>query len=176
MKAKATLLGHPIHQMLIVLPFGLLAMSTIFDVIVAIRPSPQLAAASFWNIVAGVAAGLVAAVFGVIDWTGIPANTRAKRLGLLHGASMVVVVGMFAVSAILRVDNVGHAAGTASLVLELVAFAIAGVGGWMGGELVNRLGIGVDPHAHADAPSSLSGKPTTGDHSMPLGGSAGLAR
>jgi hypothetical protein len=33
--------------------------------------------------------------------------------------------------------------------------------GWLGGELVERLGIGVDNGAHLDAPNSLSGKPAS---------------
>jgi hypothetical protein len=32
---------------------------------------------------------------------------------------------------------------------------LLGMAGWFGGELVDRLGIGVDENAHADAPSSL---------------------
>jgi hypothetical protein len=31
------------------------------------------------------------------------------------------------------------------------------------GELVDRLGVGVDPGAHLDAPSSLSGRPAHGE-------------
>jgi hypothetical protein len=31
--------------------------------------------------------------------------------------------------------------------------------GWLGGELVDRAGVGVDGCAHLDAPSSLSGRP-----------------
>ncbi|WP_431922139.1 hypothetical protein [Nonomuraea jabiensis] len=33
------------------------------------------------------------------------------------------------------------------------------VTGWLGGELVDRLGVGVDEGAHVNAPSSLSGRP-----------------
>jgi hypothetical protein len=33
------------------------------------------------------------------------------------------------------------------------------VTGWLGGELVDRLGVGVDDGAHLDAPSSLSKRP-----------------
>ena len=33
------------------------------------------------------------------------------------------------------------------------------VTGWPGGELVDRLGVGVDPGANLNAPSSLSGQP-----------------
>ena len=38
---------------------------------------------------------------------------------------------------------------------------LALVTGWLGGELVDRLGVGVDRGAHLDAPSSLSGRPAT---------------
>jgi uncharacterized membrane protein len=33
MQSRARLLGHPVHQMLIVFPLGLLATAVIFDVI-----------------------------------------------------------------------------------------------------------------------------------------------
>ena len=33
MESRVKLLGHPVHQMLIVFPLGLLAMAVIFDVI-----------------------------------------------------------------------------------------------------------------------------------------------
>jgi hypothetical protein len=41
----------------------------------------------------------------------------------------------------------------------VVALALGSVAGWLGGELVDRLGVGVDDGAHLDAPSSLSGRP-----------------
>jgi hypothetical protein len=39
-----------------------------------------------------------------------------------------------------------------------VALALGTVAAWLGGELVDRLGVGVDDGAHLDAPSSLSGR------------------
>lgn len=36
--------------------------------------------------------------------------------------------------------------------------AVGLVTAWLGGELVVRLGVGVDPGAHVDAPSSLTEK------------------
>jgi hypothetical protein len=35
------------------------------------------------------------------------------------------------------------------------------VTGWLGGELVDRLGVGVDDGAHLDSPSSLSHLPAS---------------
>ena len=85
MESRAKAFGHPIHPMLIVFPLGLLATALGLDVAYAITERQALGIASYWNIAIGVVAGLLAAVFGLIDWLGIPAGTRAKRIGLLHG-------------------------------------------------------------------------------------------
>jgi uncharacterized membrane protein len=47
--------------------------------------------------------------------------------------------------------------GTIALVASFVGVALSGVTGWLGGELVDRLGVGIDDGAHLDAPSSLHG-------------------
>ena len=53
-------------------------------------------------IAGGIIGGLCAAVFGTIDWPGIPRETRAHRLGLLHGLGNACVVVLFTVSWFLR--------------------------------------------------------------------------
>jgi len=47
-------------------------------------------------------------------------------------------------------------------VLSFVGVALAIVTGWLGGELVGRLGVGVDDGAHLDAPNSITHRTTTG--------------
>lgn len=160
MEARAKLFGHPIHQMLIVFPLGLLAMSPIFDIIAMAAGMPALHEASFYMIFAGVVSGLLAAVFGLIDFLKIPAGTRAKRVGALHGVGNVVVVALFAASWWLRRDD--PTPDTTAIVLAAAGAGLALFTGWLGGELVGRLGVGVDDGAHLDAPSSLSGPDTRG--------------
>jgi uncharacterized membrane protein len=109
-------------------------------------------------IAAGILSGLLAAPFGLIDWLGLPGGTRAKRIGLLHGGGNVVVLLLFALSWFLRRD-LPSAPGGLEVGLSVIAVLLALVTGWLGGELVNRLGVGVDEDAHLDAPSSLSGQP-----------------
>jgi uncharacterized membrane protein len=157
MESKAKLLGHPIHQMLIVFPLGLLATAFIFDVIALATNSTVLFGASYWMIAAGVIGGLIAAVFGLVDWLAIPNKTRAKDVGFWHGAGNVVVTALFAISWFLRRPSPEHPPATA-LLLSLIAVAIALVTAWLGGELVDRLGVGVDDGAHLNSPSSLSGR------------------
>ncbi|HEX7182394.1 MAG TPA: DUF2231 domain-containing protein [Thermoanaerobaculia bacterium] len=167
MRAKARLFGHPIHQMLIVFPLGLLGTSLLFDIAHLVSGNPQWAEIAFWLIVVGILSGLIAAVFGLIDWLPIPSGTRAKRIGALHGIGNVIVVGLFALSWLLRQDDPG-AAGGLEVGLSAVAVALSLVTGWLGGELVDRLGVGVDEGAHLDAPSSLSGRPATEGAAAPV--------
>lgn len=159
MESKAKLLGHPIHPMLIVLPLGLFIAVVVFDAVYLWRGSPAFATVAYWNIAAGVVGGLLAAVFGTIDWFAIPAGTRAKRIGLLHGGSNVVVVLIFGLVWLMRGGRPDTAPTTSLFLLEVVALGLGSVAGWLGGELVDRLGVGVDDGAHLDAPSSLSGRP-----------------
>lgn len=158
MHAKARLFGHPIHQMLIVFPLGLLGTSLLFDILYLATGGDHWALVSYYMIAAGIVSGLLAAPFGLIDWLAIPGGTRAKRIGLLHGGGNVVVLLLFVLSWILRRDA-PTAPGGLEVGLSAVAVMLALVTGWLGGELVDRLGIGVDEGANLDAPSSLSGQP-----------------
>src|SRR5205085_10962938 len=95
MEARAKLFGHPIHQMLIVFPLGLLATSFFFDIAWLATKRPGLGIVAYWMIFAGVIGGLVPAVFGLIDWPAIPRGTRAKAIGTSHGGCNVVVDVLF---------------------------------------------------------------------------------
>ena len=156
MESRAKLLGHPIHQMLIVFPLGVLAMSLVFDLIGRFAEWPKLHEAAYYMIFAGVISGLAAAVFGLVDYLPIPKGTRARRIGALHGIGNVIVVVIFAASWLMRRDAPSQPE-TFAIVLSAAAAGLATVTGWLGGELVDRLGVGVDDGAHLDAPSSLRG-------------------
>jgi uncharacterized membrane protein len=157
MESRAKLLGHPIHQMLIVFPLGLLAMAVIFDLIGLGFSNRYWFEISYWMIAPGIVTGLLAAPFGFIDWLAIPSGTRAKRIGAIHGIGNVIVVLMFAGSWLLR-GAAPRTPDTLALTLSFLGGGIALFTGWLGGELVDRLGIGVDDGANADAPSSLSSR------------------
>jgi uncharacterized membrane protein len=161
MDSKVKLLGHPVHQMLIVFPLGLLSTSVLFDIISLVRHAPRWSEVAFYMASAGIIGGLLAAVPGWLDWWAIPRRTRAKQIGLLHGIGNVIVVALFIVSWLLRYHDPA-APPTLAIVAALLGVALALVTGWLGGELVDRLGVGVDDGAHLNAPSSLSTQPVRG--------------
>ena len=104
MESKVKAFGHPIHPILIVFPLGLLATSLVFDIVHWITGNGFFSVIAFWMITAGVIGGLLAAVFGLIDWFVIPVGTRAKAIGLWHGGGNVVVVLLFIVSWLIRLN------------------------------------------------------------------------
>ena len=110
-------------------------------------------------IAAGIIGGLIAAIFGAIDWFGIPQGTRAKYIGLIHGLSNVIVVILFIISWAMRRLNPAAPEMTA-MILGWIGIVMALFASWLGGELVYRLNVGVDHGANLDAPNSLSGRPT----------------
>lgn len=157
METKFKLLGHPVHPMLVVFPLGLLSTAVIFDILYLATGNEELAVAAFWAIAAGVIGGLLAALFGMWDWLGIPRGSRARRIGLLHGGGNIVVTGLFAASWLLRLDDPTYLPGNpVPLVLGVIGAGIALVTAWLGGELVFRLRVGVDDGAGLNATSSLS--------------------
>lgn len=163
MESRAKLLGHALHPILIVFPLGLLGMAAIFDLLYLATGLRDLPVASYWMIAAGVVTGLLAAVFGFWDWVHVPGGSRAKAIGAWHGGGNVVVVVLFAAAWVLRANartgSVEYAPNGLPLILEVAALVLALGTGWLGGELVERLGVGVDPGANVNAPSSLSGRP-----------------
>ena len=156
MESKAQLFGHPVHQMLVVFPLGLLVTSVAFDLIHLFRDSTFAAWVAYALIAAGLIAGALAAPWGAIDWLAIPAGTRAKAIGAVHGGGNALVLLLFACSGWLR-RELPHDAPALAYVLSFMGIALALVTAWLGGELVNRLGVGVSPHANLNARSSLDG-------------------
>jgi len=161
MESRAKLFGHSIHQMLIVFPLGLLATALVFDAVQLITGNGFWSELSYWMIAAGVVSGLLAAPFGLVDWLAIPSRTRAKRIGAIHGAGNVIVVTLYGLSWLMRTGNPASPE-TPALAMAFLGGGLALVTGWLGGELVDRLAVGVDDGAHLNAPSSLSARHVRG--------------
>ncbi|HEX5996796.1 MAG TPA: DUF2231 domain-containing protein [Jiangellales bacterium] len=155
-ESRAKAMGHGIHPMLIVFPLGLLATAVIFDILYLITDRAGFQISAAYAIGAGVIGGLVAAVFGFTDWLAIPPGTRAKRIGAVHGIGNVIVVLLFAASWLVRASAQNWEPNALALILSFAGIALALVTSWLGGELVERLGVSVSEGAGVNAPSSLS--------------------
>lgn len=157
MRSRARMAGHAIHPMLIVFPLGLLITAVCFDALYFATTTTNFAVAGSYTTAAGVLGGVLAAMFGWVDWFAIPSKTRTKRVGLIHGLTNGAALALFAVSWLLRLDQATWRPTVVSISFALAGLVLAAVGGWLGGELVERLGVSVDPDAGLDASSSLRG-------------------
>jgi uncharacterized membrane protein len=148
--------------MLVVFPLGLLATAVVFDILYLItdRAGYQIAAA--YTIAAGVIGGVVAALFGAADLSGVPSGSRAKRVGVVHGTLNVLVLVLFAASWLQRVGAGNWHPTAGALVCSFAGIILAAVAGWLGGELVERYGVGVRDDANVDAPGAVSRRPSRG--------------
>jgi uncharacterized membrane protein len=137
MEPRATLLGFPLHRMLVVFPLGLLATSFFFDIAWLVTGRSELSIVAWWMIFAGVLGGIAAAIFGVIDWPALARGTRARRVGALHGVGSMVTAVLFAVSWLLRRDEPAHPQAIA-IALSAAGVLLSVVTGFLGGRLMEE--------------------------------------
>jgi nitrite reductase/ring-hydroxylating ferredoxin subunit/uncharacterized membrane protein len=149
MKSYASLQGHPLHPMLIPYPFAFLTGAFGFNVAAAASGRRDLAEVSQHLIPAGVAAGLLAAVPGILDYVhSVPPASSGKDRATKHALLNVTAIGLFTASWLIGRRRARRSA--LPLVMQGVASAAMSMAGYMGGTLVYRNQIGVD-HRYARA-------------------------
>jgi len=147
MKSTASVKSHPIHPMLIPFPFVFLSGGWGFRVAAAMSGNDDLKTVSRYLVPAGLVAGLVAAVPGVIDYLGsVPPQSSAKQRATKHALLNVTSLALFA-AGWLAARKRGNAL---PLALHSIGTATLCAGGWLGGTLAYRNQIGVD-HRYANA-------------------------
>ena len=150
MKSKAVLLGHPLHPMLIPFPFAFLTGGAAFDVVGWLVDAPSLSTTGGHLAAVGIAAGVLAAIPGLIDYLyTVPPDSSGKSRATKHMLANLSAVALFAVAWWIR-GGAAMRPGVVVLGLEVIALALLGAGGYMGGTLVTRNLIGVD-HRYARA-------------------------
>ena len=134
--------------MLVVYPFAFLTGAFGFSVAARASRSADMRVVPDYLIPAGVAAGLLAAVPGAIDYFGsVPPNSSGKERATKHALLNVTALTLFTTSWLL---GRGHRRSTLPILLQGLGSALMSVAGYMGGTLVYRNQIGVD-HRYANA-------------------------
>jgi uncharacterized membrane protein/nitrite reductase/ring-hydroxylating ferredoxin subunit len=150
MRSRASFRGHPIHPALIPFPFAFLYGAFGFDLAGRLAERPSWWTTGGYLGLVGIAAALVAAVPGFIDYFAtVPPKSSGKRRATRHMVVNLAAVVLFALAWLLRGDAAAVPS-LATLGLEAAGLLLLTAGGWMGGVLVNRNQIGVD-HRYARA-------------------------
>ena len=138
MESRLRIAGQAVQPVLVMFPLGLFAMAFLFDLGNLLGGPDILGALAYWNIVAGLIGGVLAALAGAIDLMLVPNGSPAKRFGVLQSLANMGVLVVFAVILMLRMRTTDRVAGGGLVAFELLALAGAVFGAWYGGELVNR--------------------------------------
>ncbi len=148
MRSKAHFKSHPLHPILIPFPIAFFTGTFVFDVLGFMQDNEDFRRTAMYLEIAGIVMALIAAVPGIIDYFfTVPPDSSAKKRATQHGLTNISMVVVFAIALYLRDQN------TTPLVvigLEALGVVLLVIAGWMGGTLVYRNQIGVDPrYAHA---------------------------
>src|SRR5213078_574419 len=141
-------LRHPIHPMLVHFPIGFFILSLLLDLATFLFPAaPLLLRASFYAILFGVVAALLAAVPGFVDYSDIRNDHPAKRVATAHMTLNLIVVAVYGINLGLRSSSlVGARISLGPLVLSLAGIGLLSASGYLGGKLVYDEGIAVGRH------------------------------
>ena len=148
MSSPASVGGHPIHAMIIPFPIGLWVFSLIADVIYLWRGNLVWRDwIAFYALLAGIIGAALAAVFGIIDWLSIT-DRGVKKVADWHARLNVIALLVFAASFYLRTTGGQRMLGggyTIPLLLSVLGVILISISGYLGGELVFRHGVAVNP-------------------------------
>jgi uncharacterized membrane protein len=143
---KGKWLGHPLHPILVHVPMAMWPGALIFDLLsqwnIGGNASVRL---SFYAIAFGLAASLLAAPTGLIDWTGIKKEKPAWKIGLYHMALNLVALLLFAINLGLRWPTFRDATkvATTPLLLSAIGTLLLIGSAYLGGMMVYEYGISV---------------------------------
>jgi uncharacterized membrane protein len=148
MSSPASIAGHPIHPMLIPFPIALWVFSLVADLIYLWRGNPVWRSwIAFYALLAGIIGGVVAAIFGIIDWLSIK-DRPTKKVADWHARLNIIALLFFAASFYLRTTGGSRlvtSSYTIALVLSIVGVILITISGYLGGELVFQHGVAVNP-------------------------------
>lgn len=139
-------LGHPLHPILTDIPIGAWTLAAVFDLLAAFRASPEAERTADMLIQAGVIAAVPTALAGVADYSTIPEPAAAT--GTLHG---LLNGGALALYLLALRDRRNGERGR-GVQLAALAYALVGMSGALGGDLVYRHRVGVNRNQPADQP------------------------
>ncbi len=129
--------GHSLHASLVPIPIGGWTVGLVLDLADVFGRRRRFRRAADLATTIGLGGALIAAVAGLADWS--LTTGKARRVGLVHALLNTGIAGIYGGSLAARAT--GHR--TFGVALSSLGFGLAGVSGWLGGELAYRYGVGV---------------------------------
>lgn len=140
--SKASVMGHPIHPVLVPFPIAFLVSVVLTDLAFYGTRNAFWAEVSMWLVGAGLISGVLAAVFGLIDFAAVD-KVRSHAAAWVHFVGNAIVLLIALGSLLLRVKDPVTAVLPMGMTLSFIDAGLLFVTGWYGGELVYRHRIGL---------------------------------
>jgi uncharacterized membrane protein/nitrite reductase/ring-hydroxylating ferredoxin subunit len=143
MRSSAHIKSHPLHPILVAFPIAFFVGTFIFDILGIIYDNDIFYAVSFYMQISGILGAVLAAIPGAVDYfKTVPPKSSAKKRATQHALLNVTNLVLFSVAWALKGNNINP---YIILVLEIAGIILLSIAGWLGGTLVYRNQIGVDP-------------------------------
>jgi uncharacterized membrane protein len=141
-RSTVSIVGHPIHPMLIPFPIAFFVTTFVSDLAFQQTGNPFWAVASLWLLGAGLVMAGLAAVVGLIDVVSEP-RIQALRDTWWHAGGNILAVLLALYNWYLRYTAGDTVVTSTELILSLVVVLLLLFTGWKGWNLVYRYRVGV---------------------------------
>jgi uncharacterized membrane protein len=143
--ASGRFFGHPIHLMLVHFPAGLFPTALALDSGALIFSRARLAVCALFVLGGGVMGGVLAALFGSMDYLRLASDHPAWRKASLHGALNLLWLAAFTAMCAAKAKDYPDVPIPSAWEVATSATLVAGVlvSNYLGGELVLRHGVGL---------------------------------
>lgn len=146
MYSKVKISGHPVHPMLVPFPIAFYTATLVCAIVYAAQGDAFWFRAAYAANVAGVVMAVVAGLFGLIDFSGIPRGTHAKKHGYQHLTFNTVAFLLFALTLWLNSGQWNAAVPDMrfGIILPLIGVLFMLAAGYMGWTLVQTDHVGIE--------------------------------
>ena len=140
----ARLFGHPVHPILTDFPVALWTTSLLGDVACAWHGQMIYREFAFWALALGLIVAVPTIVVGLIDYAAIPQGHPAMKGATWHMWVMLSAATAYAFSFIAHLGRFSSSRSAIGMGIGLsaVGLVLLTIGGWFGGDMVFRCGIG----------------------------------
>jgi uncharacterized membrane protein len=141
-KSVASVLGHPIHAMLVPFPIAFFVLALVMDI--AYWQTSNLTWKHFaeWLLFAGLIGGGLAMIAGAIDFFS-RREIRSAAPGWPHAIGNLIVLMLAFVNSLVHARDGWTGVVPTGLALSAATVALMFVTAWLGASLVYRHGVGV---------------------------------
>lgn len=148
MRSKFSILGHPIHPILVTIPIGLFILALVADIVYVARDHDRMwYDIAFWSGLFAWTSALIAALPGFGDYLTMARKSDANAIAMAHMTLNVTIVILYIVATALAMDSGATSGGVLGAVIALhaVGTGLLLLSGWLGGEMVYRHHLAVIP-------------------------------